>query len=149
MLAAALRLQGDFSAARDLAQKVARAHPNWAGAQFELGMALGRLGRHAEALDVLRKAEQGGVLPGLWREIGDQLFAMGDAPAADRAYLRHIATPDASISDMMIAVRRDVIKETRDFQTPWEQGSLTERFEFAPSGAKPQQIAEQGVDTAP
>lgn len=64
------------------------------------------------------------------------------------ALLRHIATPDASISDMMIAVRRDVIKETRDFQTPWEQGSLTERFEFAPSGAKPQQIAEQAVDEA-
>lgn len=52
------------------------------------------------------------------------------------ALLRHIAVPGQSINDMMIAVRRDVISETRDFQRPWEQGSLVERFEFVPDGAK-------------
>jgi len=51
------------------------------------------------------------------------------------ALLRHIAVPGQSINDMMIAVRRDVIAETRDFQRPWEQGSLVERFEFVPDGS--------------
>jgi uncharacterized caspase-like protein len=36
----------------------------------------------------------------------------------------------------MIAVRRDVVSETRDTQRPWEQGSLIERFEFVPDGAR-------------
>lgn len=51
------------------------------------------------------------------------------------ALLRHIAVPGQSINDMMIAVRRDVISDTRNVQRPWEQGSLLERFEFVPSGA--------------
>jgi uncharacterized caspase-like protein len=48
------------------------------------------------------------------------------------ALLRHIAEPGQSINDLTIAVRRDVIAETRDTQRPWEQGSLVERFEFVP-----------------
>jgi len=51
------------------------------------------------------------------------------------ALLRHIAEPGQSINDLMIAVRRDVVAETRDTQRPWEQGSLIERFEFVPDGA--------------
>lgn len=93
MLAAARRLQDDPAGARAHAQAVARTHPNWAGAQFELGMALGRMGRHAEALDALRAAERLAALPGLWRELGDQLFAIGDIAAADQAYLRHVSAP--------------------------------------------------------
>ncbi|MEO5755874.1 MAG: caspase domain-containing protein [Mesorhizobium sp.] len=50
------------------------------------------------------------------------------------ALLRHIAEPGQSINDMMIAVRRDVVSETRESQRPWEQGSLLERFEFVPDG---------------
>ncbi len=50
------------------------------------------------------------------------------------ALLRHVATPAQSIGDMMIAVRRDVMAETRGTQRPWEQGSLSERFEFVPTG---------------
>ena len=58
------------------------------------------------------------------------------------ALLKHLDAPGESINDVMIAVRRDVIKDTKDFQRPWEQGSLTERFEFVPGGAaKP--VAEQ------
>jgi hypothetical protein len=51
------------------------------------------------------------------------------------ALLNHLDAPGQSINDVMIAVRRDVIKETKDFQRPWEQGSLTERFEFVPGSA--------------
>ncbi|MFA6155392.1 caspase domain-containing protein [Mesorhizobium sp.] len=50
------------------------------------------------------------------------------------ALLRHIAEPGQSINDMMIAVRRDVVSQTREAQRPWEQGSLLERFEFVPGG---------------
>lgn len=50
------------------------------------------------------------------------------------ALLRHMAEPGQSINDMMIAVRRDVVSETREGQRPWEQGSLLERFEFVPGG---------------
>lgn len=50
------------------------------------------------------------------------------------ALLKHISAPGQGVSDLMIAVRREVLAATRDFQTPWEQGSLTERFEFVPAG---------------
>ncbi|WP_245462930.1 caspase domain-containing protein [Mesorhizobium sp. M7D.F.Ca.US.005.01.1.1] len=50
------------------------------------------------------------------------------------ALLRHIAEPGQSINDMMIAVRRDVVSQTREAQRPWEQGSLLERFEFVSDG---------------
>ncbi|UVK40336.1 caspase domain-containing protein [Mesorhizobium sp. AR10] len=64
------------------------------------------------------------------------------------ALLRHIAEPGQSINDMMIAVRRDVVSETRESQRPWEQGSLLERFEFVPSG-EPVAEARPAVDPAP
>ncbi len=57
------------------------------------------------------------------------------------ALMRHMVEPGQSINDLMIAVRRDVVSETREAQRPWEQGSLVERFEFVPSGgpaAEPQ-----------
>ncbi|RVC21334.1 caspase domain-containing protein, partial [Mesorhizobium sp. M7A.F.Ca.CA.004.04.2.1] len=59
------------------------------------------------------------------------------------ALLRHIAEPGQSINDMMIAVRRDVVSQTRETQRPWEQGSLLERFEFVSDGqpAEPQRPA--------
>lgn len=50
------------------------------------------------------------------------------------ALVRRMAEPGQSINDMMIAVRNDVIAETRDQQRPFEQGSLTKRFEFVPAG---------------
>ncbi|MBX3569324.1 MAG: caspase family protein [Rhizobiaceae bacterium] len=58
------------------------------------------------------------------------------------ALLRHIAAPGQSISDLMIAVRGDVLKATRDQQRPWEQGSLVERFEFVPEGGAAAVAAE-------
>lgn len=46
------------------------------------------------------------------------------------ALLQHIATPGASINDVMIAVRRDVLKATGGRQEPWDQSSLRDRFCF-------------------
>ncbi len=66
------------------------------------------------------------------------------------ALLRHMGEPGQSVNDLMIAVRRDVLKETREFQRPFETGSLLDRFEFTPAGepaiaAKP--AIEASVET--
>jgi len=49
------------------------------------------------------------------------------------ALLRHIGQPGQSINDLMIDVRRDVVGETKDFQSPMAWDSLTDRFEFVPA----------------
>ncbi len=56
------------------------------------------------------------------------------------ALIAHIDRPGQSISDLMIAVRRDVVAATGGQQRPWEQGSLVERFEFV-SGDAPAPVA--------
>ena len=48
------------------------------------------------------------------------------------ALLRHIDTEGASISDVMIAVRNDVLSETGGKQRPFESASLTGQFFFKP-----------------
>jgi uncharacterized caspase-like protein len=52
------------------------------------------------------------------------------------ALLRHIDTEGASISDVMIAVRNDVLKETSGRQRPFESASLTGQFFFKPAPAQ-------------
>ncbi|WP_442578772.1 caspase family protein [Mesorhizobium sp. ASY16-5R] len=69
-----------------------------------------------------------------------------NSPFAE-ALLRHIDEPGQSINDMMIAVRRDVLAATREFQRPYEQGSLLERFEFVPAGGPA--AAQKPVASAP
>jgi uncharacterized caspase-like protein len=46
------------------------------------------------------------------------------------ALTKHMTTPGISINDLMIAVRRDVLKATRGRQEPWDQSSLREHFRF-------------------
>lgn len=46
------------------------------------------------------------------------------------ALLKHMEAPGASINDVMIAVRRDVLKVTGGRQEPWDQSSLRTRFCF-------------------
>ncbi len=46
------------------------------------------------------------------------------------ALLHHLYTPGQPISDMMIAVRRDVMTATGGQQIPWENSSLTRQFAF-------------------
>jgi uncharacterized caspase-like protein len=54
------------------------------------------------------------------------------------ALLRHIDSEGASISDVMIAVRNDVLSETSGKQRPFESASLTGQFFFKP---KPEESA--------
>jgi tetratricopeptide (TPR) repeat protein len=90
LLAAALRLQGQYGEAEAIAAQLARDVPQWSGAHFEHGMAVARQGRGAEALAIFAQADRLGGLPGLWREIGDQHWALGEADRAEAAYLRHL-----------------------------------------------------------
>ncbi|MGA0614012.1 caspase family protein [Paracoccus sp. KR1-242] len=46
------------------------------------------------------------------------------------ALLHHIRTPSQDISEMMIAVRKEVIAQSGGLQIPWESSSLTRRFFF-------------------
>jgi uncharacterized caspase-like protein len=62
------------------------------------------------------------------------------------ALLRHIATDGASINDVMIDVRNDVLKATDGKQVPWENSSLTGQFFFKP--AAPPTIADKSAETA-
>jgi len=68
-----------------------------------------------------------------------------NSPFAE-ALLRHIGEPGQSINDLMIDVRRDVVKVTKDFQTPMSWDSLTDRFSFVPGEAK--QVAAVANDEA-
>lgn len=47
-----------------------------------------------------------------------------------KALLKHMDTTDASINDVMIEVRKDVMAATNSSQVPWENSSLTGRFYF-------------------
>ena len=62
------------------------------------------------------------------------------------ALLHHIATEGASINDVMIDVRNDVLKATDGKQVPWENSSLTGQFFFKP--AAPPTVADQTAETA-
>ncbi len=46
------------------------------------------------------------------------------------ALLSHIHTPEQDISEMMSAVRKDVVAQTGGQQVPWEISALTRRFRF-------------------
>jgi uncharacterized caspase-like protein len=61
------------------------------------------------------------------------------------ALLHHIATEGASINDVMIDVRNDVLKATDGKQVPWENSSLTGQFFFKPKA--PPTIADQTADS--
>jgi uncharacterized caspase-like protein len=62
------------------------------------------------------------------------------------ALLRHVAAEGASINDVMIDVRNDVLKATDGKQVPWENSSLTGQFFFKPG--TPQAGAGASPDTS-
>lgn len=103
LLAAALRLEGDLAQAETLSGGLARDIPRWAGAHFEHGMALARLGRRDEAMQAFGRADRLGGVTGLWREIGEQHWRAGDTRAAETAYLRHLssATFESSLQEAL------------------------------------------------
>lgn len=71
-----------------------------------------------------------------------------------KALLSNIEKPGLSISDLMIEVRNDVMRQTNGKQVPWDSSSLTGRFFFkiegtvtvTPEGAQPGSPAAAPVD---
>jgi tetratricopeptide (TPR) repeat protein len=93
LLASARHKSGNPLGALEILEPLARAQPNWAAAQFELGQALGSVRRGDEAVAALRRAAQ--LKPEMteaWLALGDHLTAIGDAEGADAAYAQHIRT---------------------------------------------------------
>ncbi len=93
LLAAATRRQGDARGALDHLQQMIAEDAGWAGAHYEMGLALGALGEGKEAVRSLERAlSLDPDLASAWRALGDQLTMAGDEAGADRAYMRHIKT---------------------------------------------------------
>ncbi|MDB5497727.1 MAG: sulfotransferase, partial [Phenylobacterium sp.] len=91
ILGSALRRQGDFAAARAVLEPLARAYPNAALTQYELGLAFSGLGDAPAGIDALRRAV--GLKPDLaeaWKALGDELFRAGDVAGAEAAFKAHV-----------------------------------------------------------
>ncbi|RCW89009.1 caspase family protein [Paracoccus lutimaris] len=84
-----------------------------------LGSGLARIGTEADFLFVY--ATQPGNVA--YDGTGRNSFFTG-------ALLNHLYTPGQQISELMIAVRRDVMTATGGQQVPWENSSLTRQFAF-------------------
>ena len=83
--------QGEAAAAlADPASRWARAYPNAAMTQFELGVALAANGDTQAAETALRAAARlNRDHPEAWRALGDLLFAAGDGKGAEAAFAQH------------------------------------------------------------
>jgi hypothetical protein len=56
------------------------------------------------------------------------------------ALAKYISASNESLSDILIRVRNDVIKETQNKQVPWEHSALTGRFYFS-DGVRPAPVS--------
>jgi Flp pilus assembly protein TadD len=91
VLGTAHRATGNPGAALDVLGPLAHAHPSWALAHYEWGVALGQAEQSDAAILALRRAVAlKPDMPDAWRALGDQLTATGDSAGADAAYSQHI-----------------------------------------------------------
>lgn len=128
LLAASRTAQGDSAGALEILLPLARAQPNWAILQLELGLALGQAGRGEEAIDALRQAlALKPDLPQAWRALGDHLMAAGDQDAADAAYASHVRH---STSDPRLLAAAIALVENR---IPVAEALLREHLKQAPT----------------
>lgn len=91
LLAASHSARGEVEAAATVLGRLVQTQPRAAVAHLELGRALARLGRSAQALAALKRSvELKPDLPGAWLELGDLHSANGDSESADNAYSAHV-----------------------------------------------------------
>lgn len=91
LLGAARRRINDLKGALALLQPLARSQPGSLAVHYELGLALGALGRGDEAVAALRKVVE--LKPDFgdaWRALADHLSALGDTEGADGAFARQL-----------------------------------------------------------
>lgn len=94
LLSEALRLSGDFPAARAVITPIAAMHANHFGAQRQFGVILAANNAPVPASIALRAAANlNPSHPTIWRDLGDQLTRAGDVAGAEAAYLRHGFSP--------------------------------------------------------
>jgi tetratricopeptide (TPR) repeat protein len=128
LLAAARLLQGNPVGALAILVPLAQACPDWAQVQHDLGLALQRCGRGAEAIDALRRAVTlQPDLPQAWRALGDGLLAANEPAAADAAYVSHVhhSTRDPQLMAAAVALAGDRIPEA--------EARLREQLKQAPT----------------
>ena len=128
LLAAARLAQGDAPGAVETLTRLTRLQPNWAVAQLDLGVALGRSGRGDEAIAALRKAVAlKPDMPQAWRALGDQWLAAGEFDAADAAYANHVShsTQDPRLLQAALALVEERI--------PQAEALLREHLKHAPT----------------
>jgi hypothetical protein len=63
----------------------------------------------------------------------------GNSPFTS-SFCAHLPDPDASVSQMMIRIRREVFDKTAGSQIPWDQSCLLIDFGFNPTTAKPLEL---------
>ena len=91
LLGAAQRLNGDSTAAVETLTELACEQPNSAATHIELGVALGQVGRAADAVTALRRAVKlKADRPDAWRQLADHLDLVGDPVGADQARAQFI-----------------------------------------------------------
>jgi tetratricopeptide (TPR) repeat protein len=111
ILASALRRLGQAEPARRILVPLARAYPNAARTQYELGAVLADLGEAAEGAAALRRAlALDRELPDAWRALGEVLFRAGDVPGADAAFAEFART---SVTDPALRPAADALFEGR------------------------------------
>ena len=100
LLASALRRQHRGGEAIAVVEPLVRAHPDWAAAHMEAGLALAVLGQSDAAIAALKKATalDPGLVPA-WRGLSDQLALIGDENGAQAATAAAIR---ASVSDPVL-----------------------------------------------
>lgn len=76
LLGVARRRSGDPAASQGILEPLAQAQPNWAAAQYELGVTLGARGSGEAAIVALKRAVSlKPDMPDAWRALGDHLTA--------------------------------------------------------------------------
>jgi predicted Zn-dependent protease len=117
ILGSARRRLGDPRAAKAVLGPLAKAYPQAANTQYELGLALAELGEPEQAAEALRQATAvNRDLADAWRALGDLAFRAGDAAAADHAYAqqRRASVTDPALRDVAEAIFAGRLAEAED-----------------------------------
>jgi tetratricopeptide (TPR) repeat protein len=91
----------DWTSLETLARSAIRAYPDSASAWYELGVALGTQGRHAEAVDALtRSVEINDQSPQHWKDLGVAFFHVGRFEESAGAWRKALALSPQNLAPL-------------------------------------------------